>query len=863
MKKLNTYIYMLFIAVGISSCTDDIIDSGLPDEGNSGIGNYYFIISDGEPGSRSVYENITTTRFEQGDELGVFALNQDGTPVAGQKPNARYRVKDIENIDPTKKLRQVLEAATPSDELAKGCGKYLFYYPYDKSVKTLDEVSSYRFSVAENQNEQKTKDTYEKSDLLWDVAVPSGNCVNIFMDHAMANIIVEIDEKLLDAADGVTLLAVRNTADNVDLTSGTLEYMREHPYKVNDTETDIAMWDFDYASDGAKQFRAAVPACVTLDSGTGLIKITQNGEEKIFTLKNSVILEPGKNYIFHIRKKTDSVIPDITEDDSWVLDVLDPETGESVGVLCREYIRFQPHLMDDIMGREYITGTATKNPDGSDTKCISSQAWVFYPLKDYVNKIPDLDEGTVLRFIYDLNYDRSGHPKNPEKMTSCWPYPHRYGQPQHSAQGMYLPEHGHYWTNINGYGVSSTDYEEYYMHGGKITWDERNGTVGDASSDYYYISSFEMPRDDAGDPLKITNDIAKAQGHIAIMEDGTAEVSYDDLVNGSIRDHSGNKVGVVVPHYLVDRRKGNDGTLTVTKYPLVKIGYNNIWMSKNLRADTLNDGTPLECFNDPSKPNRVSFNLQTDDLGPGYLYNHYEGEVQGQKVYHDCYTDIVINGDAGKFEEQSLLYNSTVLRSGRIIPESKDERFIYRLPVIDNMNRIMMYFGQFYIGKLMSSDAAARTSQGSYSETLQTAIDRHANITDVYHFYTPNISGLNLLPTGMFDWNGYVTPDRQNYCLWLEDGVGNDAYILNFMAHHSWNTTPGLSTTGGENQIINFGGSWLGHAMYSQIFCQIRFVVKFKQQRDTQTGLMIKSRSALPHSSPKKKSCDVYVGLSE
>lgn len=860
MRNINTYIYMLFIAIGISSCTDDTISSGLYDEDNSGIGNYYFIISDGEPGSRSVYENITSTRFEQGDILGVFALNQDGTPVAGQKPNAKYRVKDIKNVDPAKKGRQVLEPTTLADEVVKGCDKYLFYYPYDASVTSLDALKTYTFSVAANQDEQVDKDTYEKSDLLWDVAEPDESCVNILMDHAMANIIVEIDEKLFDVNDGVTLLAVRNTSDNIDLTSEDLEYMREHPYKVNDTETDIAMWDFDYASDGAKQFRGAVPACVTLASGTGFIKITQDGKEKIYTLKNSVTLEPGKNYIFHIRKKTDSIIPDITEDDSWVLDVLDPETGESVGVLCREYIRFQPHLMDDIMGQEHITGTEATNPDGSKTKYISSQAWVFYPLKDLINKIPDLNSGIVLRFIYDLNFNFNINTTRiePQKMQSRWPSPHQYGYPDHAAQGMYLPDHGHYWTKIENYGTSSVDWDEYYMHGGKIVWDERLGSIGSESHKYYYINKFEMPTDNNGNPLKITNAMAKEQGHIAILNDGTTKVSYDKLIQGSIYDVSNNKVGVVVPHYLVDSRKDINGNIITNKYPLVKIGYNNFWMSKGLRAVTLTDGTPLECFNNPKKTTRVDFD-SNDELGPGFLYDHFEGSVQGEYVYHDCYTDI--QEGKSKFEDQQLMYNTVVLKSSKIIPESKDGRFVYQIPTINNMNRIMMYFGEFYVGKLMSSHAAARSSAGSYLESLQTAIDKHANVTDVYNFYTANISGLNFLPTGMYsNATGFVSPNQQNYCIWLNDGDDSEAYTLRFMAHHSWNISPGINCTDGAGQLELYRKENLG-ILFTQIFCPLRFIVKFKNQRDTPSGSLLTSQFPETRCSSEKENNDVYVIL--
>ena len=71
----------------------------------------------------------------------------------------------------------------------------------------------------------------------------------------------------------------------------------------------------------------------------------------------------------------------------------------------------------------------------------------------------------------------------------------------------------------------------YYMHGGTIVWDADNGKISD------FIPPTEQT---------VTNDMAKAYGHIAIdPETGSASVSYSGLDDASSHyDIDGNKVYV-------------------------------------------------------------------------------------------------------------------------------------------------------------------------------------------------------------------------------------------------------------------------------------------------------------------------------
>lgn len=775
--------------MAVAACNDDLAPSVATSVANNS--DDYFILSTG--GSTRVVTDDNASRFEDGDLLGGFALDGNGEIEVGTVANVCYMVVSKENIATDVVDRQILEAVNPKDALPKGAPKYLFYYPYDKNVTSVEQIKEYTHTVAVDQT---TAEAYEASDLLWDVAIPDQqhNCVNIYMDHAMSSIIVHLDPDLSTEKD-IRILLSKNTAKSIDLASPSLDDLI---YSVEGEDNAEGMKMYYMGVDGNfyNKFRLLIPA-QTIAKGTPLIKVG----EKTYTLQEAVEMKPGYNYHFVLRKSTQVVIPETTDDDSWVLDVFNSK-GDHVGLLCREYIHYQPDRAWNA-----VDIPTTPSSDANPNSYISSQAWVFYNLQDGSN-YPDLTNGVVMRFIYDILADPSRTSGLDSKyisrsVTGRWPLPHHY---QH-AGGVFLADHGHNWVvygddaSNDAYGGSSADWVENYMHGGKIIW----GTRADDGVSYSYIASFTMPE------KQITNEQALEYGHIAIPVDGKPFVSYSEYSEGDAKDADGNEIAWTSPHYLIDTHDGRT-------YPIVKMGFNNFWMSKSYAATTMSDGTQLLCYNnvpEEGKYNYVTFD-GNDELQAGYLYPR-SGD----------YDPFAESDDLSKFPK---LYSYYAQRDTRFVPPSQDSRMTVEFPITDDYDQTLHYFGWCFTAKIMTDQIATRT--GNDMESAKDALAADKIWDSQYTSYTCNVSGFNLRANGQFFFFENSFSGFGSVCtIWLGDDITVDPTNITYLKFNSYDCFSRSSF----NQIVEkqyyTTNGWSDEAHMSRQFCEVRFLMHFKNQK--------------------------------
>ncbi len=835
----------------LASCVDNELLP--PDNSNNIDDDYYFTISDNIE-SRVTYSG-DESNFEGGEEVGIFALDASENLISEQPENARYKVKNIENIT-TNTLRQVLEPATQNDEVAKGCAKYLVYHPYISGL-TFQTAKNLSFSVYK---EQDTKIQYQNSDLLWDIATPdaSRNCVNITFDHVMARIFVEIDPKALDIEKGIQVVGLAISANGIDLSTENIENLR---YKTAENELfNLSMNFVNVIGSGRYMFGALVPA-QTLKKGQPILKITtKDGTEKEYKLPatDDIELRSGYNYTISLRDKHDVTI-DVDEDASWVFDVRDPVTGEIVGMLCREYIRFQPEATfpgteKANMGTpDFITGYEI-NVNGVSTKAISSQAWVFYNLKEGYQKdnIPNLNEGTVLRFIKDVRYALSNEQNEQEAAhltdgrktcDGAWPAPHTFFFETYgaggvgAARGVFLANHGHDWIfdSADRRGKSSENVFENYMHGGKLTW----GNLHNDYITYNGITMFTLPEQ------QITNSVAVTNGHIAHDPvTGEAYVSYERYNPETQTDDKGMRVCFIDPVFITDARTNKvTGDLEVNTYPLVKIGYNNFWAKKGLRTKLLNDGTPLKNFSTLDGGWTFGTNF-IGDIGSGYLY-----------PYHEKYA--LVN-DPSNQENFGKLYNHTAVKSNKLATKNVDIRFNCSIPRIIRFYETVSYTGWMFTNKFISTEMRTRYLD-SFSETEEEALRENKLVDSPSTIYTCNATGFDLRSLGLARWwyssmswdafgGSYSLGIHTLY--WLDSR--NDQVIEQLPASVNWtsNSIIGMgfqpwSAWKGEataQNIIQPGGSYIDTKNYetentakshiSQMFMGVREVMKMKYQSD-------------------------------
>ena len=799
-------------AVGLYSCSDDTFEHFGSDPDRILLpGEYRFIISCDDdalprPASRVGYESVTASRFETGDHIGVFASNSErqiqNDVFAARNMNDDSEIQVL--APPAGKVTQGLDTVIPSGDNIN----YLFYYPMNEAW-TLRSVTQGTGLTIGVEADQSAKEGYEKSDFLWNYlpADPGADYQVIKMHHLMANIVVKIHRDSIDTSDGkgVTLCNFPISASGIHLTRGLTPGDMNYAPQAK-TATDIRMFQ-QGESGNYLIYRAVVPAWHTLPAGTGIIKCNLYNragetEEVTFSLNDDLSLRDGYYYNFTLRSEVKAAIPDVSDEDSWVFDVFDPETHEIVGMLCREYIRYQPHHNTPESNVKvdaptaYYEGAYSRDPEYPiNGYAVSSQAYVFYNLfSPNIDNTPDLENGTILRMLYDVVATRDGIIQG----DPAYPYPHHAGSitvgdggDENMAMGIFMPRHGHRWIYDEslGYGRSSDDWTENWLHGAKIHWTPTNGHFYGINEDteltYYKIERLELS------DRKISNSDAYYNGHIAIPQDGSAPfVSYAPFDEDAIIDSEGNKIAYILQHFLVDTRDN-----VSVEYPLVKIGFNSFWMSTALRATTMNDGTILPCHNsDDSELNFVDFKTpyqEANELGwfnwtilsPSYLHPRYNAEAG------EDWEDI----DFSKIDTpHPLLYNYSTITDNHFIPSSDDSRFILHLPNLEKFQKIINYFGWCALAKLMSSDSwiFVNGTPNRHSDAIETKRDALLKMKCVTNEFLPaNVSGFNLKPLGNFNnefrWFGGTN------CMWIdnegqENVEGNSVITVSFNMPNGW-----------------------------------------------------------------------------
>lgn len=875
---------LLSVLLFFIGCADQEIEAPIAGNHIEIPEGYYFVLDTDVPQSRVAYTDINHSYFEEGDLLGIYAINEDGTLVAGQPTNAEYRVMNVTNMA-TGNVRQVLENVNPNERIERGY-RYVIYYPYIEDM-TFGHLQSFSYGVQYNQNESSISHGslhqaltgYEASDLLWDVAEDevasdgTTHYVNIQMDHVMANIILNVSEEYLTSADNnnyeVYVLNTPRRIESVDLTeslSASWEYITDRA--SSSSYTPIQMWYSGIGTSGALQFRAAIPACQTIPANTAFLQIPTSDGVKQFQVKNDLPLRPGKNYIFTIQEGSGTEQPELNDDDSWVLDVLDPETGEPVGLLCREYLRYQPQIAE---GNYSVADEPTGTIVSGNKKAINSQAWVFYQLQSD-GKTPELNRGTVLRFIYDIRENRN----NVLDAAHFWPLPHTQPDGEQSdgssvvqtQQGLFTPVHGFQWirsktpaSNGQYYGISSSEVDEsqldnnekeinYYMHGGTVVWN--NAKI----SDFIPLSNGMAP----------TNAQAQINGHIAINPaTGEVTVNYSTIPKTDFnKDSEGNKVGVLVPRNLIDKRINENKELETALYPLVKIGYNQFWISKPFNAKTFTDGTVLPCYNmqgtsEQRKPAAVNF-ASDAYVNAGYIYPFAQNVEQedGTITNYDPFNDQLemvgpqgteLDGRTSTYRPAPL-YNKFAVENEMFVPHSPSAEYEYLMPTADECETMIKYFDYCFAAKLCTREIARSLGSAHTAYKRYTALMRGETYDATAGFFTANISGFNLRAIGYYSYQsttGESVGKSAALILKSQKSVSKEsvAYIT-FEPYSPWNTNPNSGFFYKDG--FNYGN------YYTSFFAQVRLFMRFKNPTEGNDDTRTFS---------KKQNRNTYVPLEE
>lgn len=311
MKTTNYNIIPLFSLLALlllpTSCTDELAtDPGRTSNGQTP----RFIVSTNSPQTRVSYGSITQSTFEEGDVLGAFVLDKDDNIVINSSANITYSNIQYQVVGNASDGTQTLEPVLSQDALPYGDDtyRYIFYYPFR-------EGTTYNNVTHTVQTDQTTPHLYELSDLLWDVAHPSSTAgtdaqpvVNVEMDHAMSNIVLEVPQEMMSAeASHAWMLNIKIMVSGISLAAEKLSDL-EGTYGTAETvnaET-IDMWRFGTRTldnQAMWQFRIAIPA-QEFENNTEMFSIqTEDGKTATYTAQFSggnLTFLPGCYYLFTV-----------------------------------------------------------------------------------------------------------------------------------------------------------------------------------------------------------------------------------------------------------------------------------------------------------------------------------------------------------------------------------------------------------------------------------------------------------------------------------------------------------------------------------------------------------------------------------
>lgn len=304
-------------------------------------------------------------------------------------------------------------------------------------------------------------------------------------------------------------------------------------------------------------------------------------------------------------------------------------------------------------------------------------------------------------------------------------------------------------------------------------------------------------------------------------------------------------MGLIVPRNLIDSRLNADGVQETVAYPLVKIGFNQFWISKPFRATTLTDGTSIVGYNakgDPDgatvaerKPAKVTF-VENDALGVGYLYPFAQNVTtkDGTTTNYDPYNDAAeMAGPQGtEWDDRKStfrpapIYNKAAVEDDRFVPAARSGEYEYVMPTADEFETMIAYFGYGFAAKLCTREIARYTGVSSaYGNDRYTALMRGETYDGAAGFFTANISGFNLRAIGYYhhqatDGNSL----GRSAALILksqQDVAQNSVAYISFEPYDPWKQDPNVGFF--DKDGFDWGGNY-----YTNYFAQVRLMMRFK-----------------------------------
>ena len=225
----------------------------------------------------------TETEFEEGDQIAVYAMQEDANGSTTLKPSGNY-ADDVTYTYTAGKFTNAKGIACP----ASFGVRYFAIYPNTAG----SEVPVSKFQVKTNQHEAGQ---YTLSDLCTAVSdITKEKEVDLVFSHRLSHVIINLEGNVLGTGQPIVSLTNVNTMCDVNFSANS--------YVASGSKNVIRCTD-----NGTNSYKAIIVP-QTIKMGEAFLSVVLNGKEHVLKAATDIVFASGKQRMFNLTVDNDEIV---------------------------------------------------------------------------------------------------------------------------------------------------------------------------------------------------------------------------------------------------------------------------------------------------------------------------------------------------------------------------------------------------------------------------------------------------------------------------------------------------------------------------------------------------------------------------
>ena len=225
----------------------------------------------------------TETEFEEGDQIAVYAMQEDENGSTTLKPSGNY-ADDVTYTYTAGKFTNAKGIACP----ASFGVRYFAIYPNTAGA----EVPVSKFQVKTNQHEAGQ---YTLSDLCTAVSdITKDKEVDLVFSHRLSHVIINLEGNVLGTGQPIVSLTNVNTMCDVNFSANS--------YVASGSKNVIRCTD-----NGTNSYKAIIVP-QTIKMGEAFLSVSLNGKEHVLKAATDIVFASGKQRMFNLTIDNDEIV---------------------------------------------------------------------------------------------------------------------------------------------------------------------------------------------------------------------------------------------------------------------------------------------------------------------------------------------------------------------------------------------------------------------------------------------------------------------------------------------------------------------------------------------------------------------------